>query len=172
VPGSPADNAGILAKDIILEVNGMRMESSRVLSSLVAETAVGKTVEILLLRGGLDKKLTVEIGRMNDKDFPIDSQNKKTEEGLGLEVSELTEEFADEYNLSESCGVIVLDVEPDSKGDKAGIMHGDIIKEINHYPVKSLGDFNKILGEIKSGEQIQMFIKRSNIGFIVVRITR
>jgi len=172
VPGGPADNAGILAKDIILEVNGMRMENSRALSSLVAETSVGKTIEILLLRGGLDKKLTVEIGRMNDKNLPVDSQNKKTEEVFGIEVSELTDEFADKYNLSESGGVIVLDVEPDSIGDDAGILHGDIIKEINHYPVNSLGDFNKILGEIKSGEQIQMFIKRSNIGFIVVRITR
>jgi len=172
VPGSPADNAGILAKDIILEANGVRMESSRILSSLVAETAVGSTVEILLSRDGSEKKLTVEIGKMNDNRFPVDPQSKKKEENLGLEVSEITDEFADQYNLRESDGVIVLEVEPDSKGGKAGIMHGDIIKEINHHPVKSLLDFNKILGEIKPGEQIQMFIKRNNIGFIVVQITR
>jgi serine protease Do len=137
VPGGPADSAGILAKDIILEVNSRKVENSRALSGLIAETAVGKTLEVLVLRDGLKTKLTVEIGRMNEEKFPVKSQNRKTEEDLGLEVSELTDEVADKYNLSDSGGVIVLDVEPDSQGDEAGIMHGDIIKEINHHPIKT-----------------------------------
>ncbi|RJP80566.1 MAG: DegQ family serine endoprotease [Desulfobacteraceae bacterium] len=172
VPGGPADHAGIQAKDIILEINGRKVDNSRALSSLVAETDVGKKVAVLVLRGGSEIKLHVEIGRMNDDTSPEDSQGGKTEEDLGIEVSEFTDEVGEKYNLNESGGVIVLDVEPDSQAEEAGIMHGDIIKEINHHSVKTLKDFKTLISRIKSGEQIQFFIKRKNIGFIVVRMTR
>jgi PDZ domain-containing secreted protein len=52
------------------------------------------------------------------------------------------------------------------------MLQGDVIKEINHNPVKNLKDFKKILEEIKSGELIQIFIKRKNVGFLVFGITR
>jgi len=172
VPGGPADNAGIAAKDIILEVNGKKLETSRALSGLVADTAVGKTIEMKLLRDGENKIIKVEIGRMDDEKIQSGLSSEQREEDLGLELIELTDDIAKEYNLTEETGVIVVDVEPNSKGEEAGILHGDVIKEINHNPVKNLKGFKKILEEIKSGELIQIFIKRKNVGFLVFSITK
>jgi len=172
VPGSPADNAGIDAKDIILEVNGKKVETSRELSGLVADTAAGKTIEMKLLSDGENKIIKVEIGRMDDEKIQSGLSSEQREEDLGLEVSELTDDIAEELNLTETTGVIVVDVEPGSKGEEAGMLQGDVIKEINHNPVKNLKDFKKILEEIKSGELIQIFIKRKNVGFLVFGITR
>ncbi|MFO7560132.1 MAG: DegQ family serine endoprotease [Desulfobacterales bacterium] len=172
VPGGPADHAGILAKDIILEINGKKVETSRALSGLVADTAVGKTIEMKLFRDGENKKIKVEIGRMEDEKIQPDLSSEPREGDLGLEVSELTDEIAKELNLTETMGVIVVDVAPDSKGEEAGILQGDVIKEINHNPVKNVKDFKKNLERIKSGELIQIFIKREHAGFLVFRITR
>jgi len=172
VPGGPAENAGIVAKDIILEVNGKKVETSRALSGLVADTAAGKTIEMKLLRDGENKIIKVEIGRMDDEKIQSDLSSEQREEGLGLEVSELTDDIAEELNLTETSGVIVVDVEPGSKSEEAGILQGDAIKEINHNPVKNLKGFKNILEEIKNGELIQIFIKRKNVGFLVFRITR
>ena len=172
VQGGPADNAGIVAKDIILEVNGKKVETSRALSGLVADTAVGKKIEMKLLRDGENMIITVEIGRMDDEKIQPGLSSEQREEELGLEVSEITDDISKEFNSAETTGVIVLDVAPDSKGEEAGILQGDVIKEINHKPIKNLKGFKKILEEMKSGEMIQIFIKRKNVGFLVFRITR
>ena len=172
VPGGPADKAGIRARDIILQVDGRKVADSRALSALIAETAAGKTLAVLILRNGSEMTLGVEIGKMDEEQPPADSPARKTAKDLGIEVSELTDELGRKYNLTESSGVIVLMVEPDSAAEEAGIMHGDIIKEINHHPVKTLKDFQKIIGEIPGGELIHFFLKRKNIGFIVIRMTR
>jgi serine protease Do len=68
--------------------------------------------------------------------------------------------------------VVVVDVLPKSKGEEAGVLQGDIIKEINRIPVNNLKEFKKKFKETKSGELIQIFVKRKNVGFLVFSITK
>ena len=63
-------------------------------------------------------------------------------------------------------------VEPDSKGSEAGILAGDLIKEINHQKIKTVEDFKDILAEIETGETMSLFIRRMNAGFIVLKMEK
>jgi len=171
-PGDPADEAGIKPKDIVLSVNGKKVENTRELSKLIADTSVGDTVNIKVLRNGIGKKIGVKIVKREDDRITGLTPSKGNEYELGIRVSELTMEIARHFNITEAVGVIVIDVESESQGMEAGIRVGDIIKEINHQPIETVKDYKNGIEKLKKGDPIQMFIKRVNGGFDVVTLTK
>jgi len=171
-PGGPADAAGIIVQDIILEVNGRKVETSRVLSGLVADSTVGETMKMKLLRNGQNKVILVRIGRMNEERVRRDPLPKWGKGQLGLQLYEITDDIAQEYGLIDGAGVIVVNVEPESKGEEVGILPGDIIQEINRMPINNLKEFKKYTEEVKNGGLIQIFAKRKDVGFLVFSIKK
>ncbi len=173
--GDPADEAGIKANDIIAEINGKSVESSRDLTRLIAGLSVDSKAEIKVNREGKVKTFKVKIGQRDDEKLAAASgggQQGHMESELGIEISNITPEIANQFNIDESGGVIVVNVQPDSNGAKAGIVQGDIIKEINHQPVKNVAEYNKAVDGVKKGDAVNLFIRRLNKGFMVVKITK
>jgi len=70
LPGQPAAQAGIRAKDVILEVNGRAITSPRELQRVISTTPVGTAVRVSLWRDGQPQELTVTVGRFPDEDAP------------------------------------------------------------------------------------------------------
>ena len=171
-PGDPADSAGIKPKDIILSVNGKKVETTRELTSLIAVTGVGDTADIKIWRDGKVKMFKVKIAKREDEKIASMGQQKERHDELGIRVADLTPEIARRYNLKDDQGVIVVDVEADSKAEDAGIRSRDIIKEVNHKNIETVSDLNKIIDDIKDGEAIEMFIWRINRGFLVVKMEK
>jgi serine protease Do len=173
IPGDPADKAGIKPKDIITEINGEKIESSRSLLKIVAGIGVGDIAKIKVLRDGREKIFNVEIAkRMDDNIASAKDSIKGGSDEIGIRVSNITQEMARRFNITETEGVIVVDINPDGKAADAGIVQGDIIKEINRHTVKSLKDYTEALGKIKKGESVNIFIWRDRVGFIIVKLTK
>ncbi|MBW1700064.1 MAG: DegQ family serine endoprotease [Deltaproteobacteria bacterium] len=172
VPGDPADEAGIRPKDVILEVNGEQVESSRDLTRIIADSPVGQVVRIKVLREGKEKVFQVKIARKRDRSLSSGRFKKKPEDQFGIVVSELTPGLARRFNIPETKGIIINEIIPEGKGAKAGLQVGDIIKEINNSPVKTIDDFVKAIGEINKNETIRMLVRRVSVGFIVVTLTK
>jgi serine protease Do len=101
-----------------------------------------------------------------------DNRPGQTESKLGVEVSDITPEISKQFNLGDFNGVIVVNVEPDSKGAKAGIAKGDIIMEINHQPVKDVSDYNELVDDVDKGDAVKMYLRRLNKGFMVIKIIK
>jgi serine protease Do len=171
-PGDPADKAGIKPEDIVISVNGKKVENTRELSKLIAGTRVGDTLKIKVLRKGIEKKFGVKIVKREDDRIAGLTPSKGNEYELGIRVSELTSEIVRRFNITETGGVIVTDVEAEGQGAKAGVRIGDIIKEINHQPVETVKDYENETKKLKKGDSIQMFIKRINAGYVVVKLTK
>ncbi len=68
-------------------------------------------------------------------------------------------------------GVVVIQVESGSRGEVAGIQQGDVIKEINRRPVSTPKEVKKQMEKVKSGDTVQMLLKRANAGLLVVKVT-
>jgi len=173
-PGDPADKAGIQVRDIIIEVNGEKIKSTRDLTRIVADIGVGDSANIKVLRNGTEKSFEVKIAKREDEKisagtFLKDDQEKSE---LGIRVSNLTPEIARQFNLKDEEGVAVTGVEAESEGDKAGVMTGDVIKEINHRTIKTADDYTEAIGSVKKGDAVQMFIKRVNAGFLVIKLIK
>jgi serine protease Do len=168
--GDPADKAGIKTGDIITEVEGKKVSSSRDLSRSIANAPVGKQIPITLLRDGKEKTVRVELTERLDSDAPVKVATKRSN-GLGLQVIELKPETARRAGLPEDeKGVLVTQVQPGGKGDLAGIQSGDVIKEINRKPVTSPKEVKSQIDKVKSGDTVQMLIKRAHAGLIALKI--
>ena len=70
MPGEPADKGGVRADDVILGIDGTRLESPRDLQRVVSSTPVGKKVRVVLLREGQETELAVTIGLYQEGEAP------------------------------------------------------------------------------------------------------
>ncbi|MDZ7830856.1 MAG: Do family serine endopeptidase [Desulfobacterales bacterium] len=174
-PGDPADKAGIKPRDVILSVNGQSVDSARELSKVVADLSVGEAAKIKINRKGDIKTIKVDIAKRDEDKIAASMQGEpygKAEDELGIEVSNISPNMAERFNLDSRAGVIVVNVAADSKAGQAGIRKGDIIKEINHQPVESVSDYEAIVEEVAKGETLQFYIKRAQRGYIVIKMAK
>lgn len=172
--GDPADKAGIRAKDIILEVNDKKIETSRQLTSMIAGLKVGESAKIEVFRDRKIKTFSIKLAKRDETKLKARSipQEREQEAELGIRVAELTAEMAQQFNLEDMTGVVVVDVDADSKGAAAGIQMGDIIKEINHRVIESVDDYKTALQKVKDSESVNFFVWRRNAGFLVIKVTK
>ncbi len=170
--GDPADAAGIRTKDVITSVDGQKVETTRELTRMIAGISVGDPAAVEVIRDGRRKTFTVEIAKRETEKITDRRTTPEKEDRLGIRVADITPEIARRFNLTDEQGVIVTDIAPGSKGELAGLMPGDVIKEINHRPIPSVDDYNRAIEAVDSGEEIQFFIRRTRMGFLVIKLTK
>ncbi len=159
---SPAEQAGLKQGDIITTYQGSTVEDAVALQRLVTKTVVGTKVPVKVIRDGHEKDLSVTIGEQ-----PETTKTAKAETGeadyafAGVAVQDLDRDTAKELGLKgKGQGVVVTKIQPDSGAEKAGLMPGDVIREINRQPVKSVKDFEKVSSGVKKGENVLILINR------------
>jgi serine protease Do len=146
----PSKTAGLEAGDVILKFNGQDIKQSRDLPKLVANTAVGQDVPVIILRKGQELTKSVKLGRLEDGEKQASAgkggaQPKAvagvTGKALGLELSAVNAELAKRFNLkSDSKGVVVTRVDADSPAGEKRVQAGDVILEVNQETVATPAD--------------------------------
>lgn len=170
---SPAGRASLKQGDIITTYQGSPVEDAVALQRLVTKTAVGTRVTIRVIRDGQEKDITVKIGEQPDT---IKIAKTETDESdyafAGVTVQDLDRDTAKELGVKgKAQGVVVTAVEPDSGAEKAGVMRGDVIREINRQPVKSVKDFEEVSSGLKKGENVLILIdRRGNALFLSAKV--
>ena len=156
--GSPAEKAGIERGDVIVEFDGKQVADSKDLPGIVAATPVGKDVTIKLSRDGKVLDRQVKVGEMEEKAevAKAPSSNKS----LGITVQNLTPEIARSLGLKKETGVVVTRVEPGSPAADAGIQTGDVIREVNRKPVKSVEEFVQKIEKAKDQDNVLLSLQR------------
>ena len=171
--GDPAEKGGILANDIIIEIDGKSVTSARELSGIIANTKVGNKTTIKLLRDGKKKTVQVELAKRDEKDLLAKRPDNDTKDDLGLQLMDLSEENASRFGLeADEIGVLVVGIKPGGKAESAGIRRGDLIKEVNHMRVASVRDYTSVVKKIDEGDEVQCLIRRAREGFVVVNFTK
>ena len=158
VPDSPADAAGLQPGDIILGVNGERLEAFRDLPKRVAALERGSEAMFDLWRDGKPHTLDVTIRAMPD-DEPKLAETKVDGEAddtpkLGVYLTALTPELKAKHALPESSrGVLVVQVEDDSPAARAGIRGGSVIEMVNRTVVTSPDEVVEKVSEAATEER-------------------
>lgn len=157
--GGPAEKAGVRRSDVIVSYNGKPVEEPRDLSSLVAESQVGKEAVVTVLRGGKKQDLKVAVGALGQSEKRAEGQRGRPAAGRwGLMLQDTPGEVPDGE------GVAVAGVQGGTPAERAGIREGDVILEVNRRPVKSA----KEAAELMTGsDSLLLLVQRNDASFYV-----
>lgn len=161
-PGSPAAAAGIKSGDIITHFDGREISQMNILPAIVAQTPIGKKVELIVMRAGTKKTLSVTIGKLDEEEGMLaEGSPEETGLTLGLTVQNLTPDLAASLGVEDTEGVLITDVDADSVAAEAGLKRGDLVLEIDRKAVKSVQEAQKALQEAKGKSSILLLAKRN-----------
>ncbi|MGI8782521.1 MAG: PDZ domain-containing protein [Acidobacteriota bacterium] len=178
--GSPAEQAGLKANDVIVEFDGQPVHSAAQLARLVRETPAGRSVEVAVYRNGQKNNLNAKLGeREHEREFPKafakvfpEGRNLFEFEGphigadvikdrimqlpmrrparLGIEIQPLSDQMAEFLKVPGKAGVLVSSVNESSPAQKAGLRAGDVIVGVNGKTVADIEDLSQSLGSSES----------------------
>ena len=146
---SPSEKAGLQAGDVIIEFNGRNIVDSKELPRVVAETEVGKEVDVKLVRASKEMNIKVTLGRLEDgekqvaqtaaKETPAPAPSTVTI--LGMTVSSMSDELRTKFKIDEKVnGALVTETATSGAAVDKGIAAGDVILEAGGKAVQSSAD--------------------------------
>ena len=169
----PAENGGLQAGDIITRFNGREVKFSSDLPIAVGRAPVGKKVEVVLMRRGKEKTISIVVGELpTDKGSSQPGGAVRTDNRLGISVTSLDDNTRSRLNLEDSVkGVVVTEV-GNGVGRAYGLRGGDVITHINHEDITNVDTYNKITKALPFDKTISMrLVRRGTPGFITFRLS-
>ena len=168
MPDSPAEAGGINEGDIIISINGQKINEVHDLLKTISKAKEGQIVNIDVLRDGLKRILKVKIGKRPSKAEALGEEGeesyKETKEWRGIKATTITDEIAEDLELKNKDGVIVVSVDNGSQSFDAGLMRGDVIREINRTDVIDVASYLKVTKDAKGPALI-----RTDRGYFIVK---
>jgi serine protease Do len=167
--GSPAEEAGLKKGDVITAIDGQPVVEENDLRLAVAQAAPGARVHLKVMRNGHEMDLTATLAELPEKAGSKAKPNSGTGSPLsGIEVQDLTPDIAQQLGVPAGTrGVVISEVAPGSAGEAAGLKRGDVIEEIDHKPVDSVGQFDQAVRRSGS-ERVLLLIERGGATAYVV----
>ena len=157
---SPADRAGLRRGDTIVGYQEQPVSDPRALQRAVTTTPVGTEVTIRIMRDGEEQSLRTTIVAHPMSQRVASVPNPEAESHLaGVTVEDLTPRLAKRLGV-DGRGVVVADIRMGSQAEKAGLVRGDVIREINHQPVESMSEFRQAVKSLENEQMILLFIHR------------
>ncbi|OKL45367.1 Do family serine endopeptidase [Pseudovibrio exalbescens] len=179
----PANLSGIEPGDVILSFNGRAVPEMRDLPRMVANTTIGTTVPVVILRRGEEVQLDVTLGKLEEETAVAQAEEEDTPEPsdrsetvvLGLTLATIGPELREEFSLSEEVeGVVVVAVEPGSPAEDKRIRPGDVLVEVAQEPVSSPADVEIEVQRLREQDRRSALLLLSNgageLRFVAVRI--
>ncbi|QKD03222.1 DegQ family serine endoprotease [Mesorhizobium loti] len=188
IKGGPVDNGTIQAGDVIIKFDGKDIHEMRDLPRVVAESPVGKAVDVLIVRKGVEQTVKVTLGRLEDGEKLASGENGNTDQDkgdktpavstasvLGMTVGEINDETRKKFGIAaDVSGVVITDVAKDSAAAERGIQPGEVITEIAQESVATPKDVMDRIGALKEqGRKNALLMLASKTGelrFVTIRM--
>ena len=166
--GGPAAKAGLTNGDLVTGFDGKPVNDDRALPRIVADTPIGKTVNIDVLRKGRKQTLKITVQRLADDAKPgkpgkalpppVKSQSKLSQ--LGLSLGMLDAPARAKFKIGAGIqGVVVTSVEGGSPAGEKNLRSGDVIVEVGGQAVKSPDDVAKrVDADAKAGKKSALLL--------------
>ena len=155
----PAKPAGIEPGDVVVKFDGKDIKEPKDLSRVVADTAVGKEVDVVIIRKGAEETRKVTLGRLEDGDKAVQASAKTKEEpaekpvtqkALGLDLATLSKDLRTRYKIKDSVkGVIITSVDGTSDAAEKRLSAGEVIVEVAQEAVSNAADVKKRVDQLK-----------------------
>jgi serine protease Do len=154
----PAKPAGIEPGDVVVKFDGKDIKEPKDLSRVVADTAVGKEVDVVIIRKGAEETRKVTLGRLEDSDKAVQASTKTpepaekpvTQKALGLDLATLSKDLRTRYKIKDTVkGVIITSVDGTSDAAEKRLSAGEVIVEVAQEAVSNAADVKKRVDQLK-----------------------
>jgi serine protease Do len=163
----PAAKAGLINGDLITAFDGKPVPDDRALPRIVADTPIGKSVNIDVLRKGKRQTMRITVQKLADDNkpdkpgkAPPPPKNQSKLSQLGLSLGVLDQGARAKFKIGGGVqGVVVSSVDPGSSASEKNLRPGDVIVEIAGQAVKTPDDVSKkIDGDVKAGKKVELLL--------------
>ena len=170
---TPADEAGLQVADVLLEFDSKPIESSRGLQLQVLDKKIGDKVEIKLWRPSEEKVITLSVvlgEQPENLNQMAMAPSSAVNDRLGMSLSPMTQQQADQLNIKEKKGLFIEKVQPGGVADQQGIRPEDVLLRADFKPVNSIDEFDQILKDLKEQEKTTALLEilRGSLRFMAV----
>lgn len=167
---SPAQKAGLKEGDIIIEYNNRPVKDLSVFRNELALLDPGVKVNLKIIRNGKKQMVTVKLDA-----HPDDGVAAKKTHQIGFEVSELKDMPANTLNQfginGNAEGLIIVAVKRGSLAERAGLVPGMLILQVNQQKVRTIADFQKALKETEKKKHLLLLVRYQNMTrFITIKM--
>ena len=184
IDGGPVANGSILAGDVITRFDGKDVNNVKDLPRVVAESPVGKEVDVVVIRKGKEQTVKVTLGRLEDSDQQAkkDDQTGQGEDGavqgvdvLGMTLGALDDDGRKTFGISKEVqGVLVTEVQKDSVAANKRIEAGDVIVDIAQETVSTPEDvaarIEKLRDEGRKNALLMLASKTGELRFVTLQM--
>ena len=185
IKGGPVDNGVLEVGDVIIKFDDRDIDQMRELPLAVAESPVGKAVDVIVVRKGVEQTVKVTLGRLeegeklaeNEGGEPADEESGPvaTATALGMTLGELNDEARAQFSVGpDVSGVLVTEVAEDSPAAERGVVAGEVITEIAQESVSTPKDVLDRIDALKQqGRKNALLMLASKTGelrFVTIRM--
>ena len=183
-PDGPAEKAGIEQGDVILKFDGKEVPDMRALPRIVAETPIGKEVEVEVWRNGKKVEVGVKIAQLEEGEQVEASAeggdgDGPAREGIkvaGMTLRTLSASLRERYDVEDDVsGVMVVDVDRDSDAGKKGVRPGDMILTVGSVEASTAKEAADAVGEARKSDKnvVLLYLYRGgDRRYVAVRIDK
>ena len=165
--GSPAQNAGLQAGDVVVAVNGEPVRSSGGLPPKIGRLQPGDEAVLTLVREGERRELRVEVGA---REAAQEAGASAPREVLGMRLQPLSGDRREELGLPAERGAEVVEV-LENPAAAAGVREGDVILKLANRDVAGPQGLAELVAELPSGRVVPMLVRRGEGAlFLPIRI--
>lgn len=167
---TPASKGGLETGDIILDVDGQKVEDSRSLQLKIANMIPGSIAKLTVFRNGAIREIQVKLGEMPSGTTQAGGVETPGAALRGISVMGLTADVASQLKLPAGTkGVAVSSVDPASAAAEAGVQPGDVIQEVNHQPVTGVDGFDRAMQKAGNQPVLLLIDRNGSTSFLVVQ---
>lgn len=163
----PAAKAGLERGDVVTAINGEKVKNSQDVVFSIRKKMQGEKVNLEIYRDGKKQTISVVLGKIEGETSetsekrgtpPSDRSTPDRSAHMGITVSVVTSELKERFKLSGNDGLVVLNIERGSQGQKIGLLPGDVILEVNKVKMTTLAEWDKAMNA--KNKALAMLVRR------------
>ena len=155
--GDPADKAGLKQADVIVELDGKKVEEVGAFRNAIAMKSPGTKVNLTVVRDGQRVEIPATLGKLPETTTTV-AETAKPANSWGITVQPLTADLAKKFGYSADSGVVITEVAPNTPASEAGLEPGMLVQQVNRRTVRTADEFNEALHQDQDSKSVLLLV--------------